>query len=63
MKSNISTSVLSLLFILFENETRRECVAVLAVRAALWTRPEPSVLIVLHCVEKVFANLEGKKNH
>ena len=34
--------------------------AVLAVGAALWTRPEPPVLVVLHRVEKELANLDNK---
>ena len=54
-------TILSLLFILFKNEAWRERVAVLAVGAALWTRPEPPVLVVLHRVEKELANLDTKK--
>ena len=54
-------TALSLLLILLKNEAWRQCVAVLAVGAALWTRPEPPVLVVLHRVEKELANLDSKK--
>ena len=54
-------AALSLFLILLKNKAWRERVAVLAVGAALWTRPEPPVLVVLHRVEKELANLDGKK--
>ena len=38
---------------------RRQCVSVLAVLASIWARPEPSILLLLHCFQEELADDVG----